>query len=75
MPPRCIEMLKLIIAQLNLLLCLVNDVLDLKQIERGEFEKKNSNFNPHAILEFISSMFQHHAKMKKTKIVTKTVSL
>ena len=38
LPPQCIHMLKLIIAQLNLLICLVNDVLDLKLIERGQFE-------------------------------------
>lgn len=75
LPPRCIQMLKLVIAQLNMLLCLVNDVLDLKQIEAGEFEQKNANFNPLAILEFISSMFEYHAEMKKTEIVTKTVSL
>ena len=33
-------MLNLVISQLNLLLCLVNDVLDLKMIEGGNFENK-----------------------------------
>ena len=38
LPPRVIQILKSIIAQLNLLSCLVNDVIDLKLIEHGLFE-------------------------------------
>ena len=37
LPLGTIQMLNMIIAQLNLLLCLVNDVLDMKLIEQGEF--------------------------------------
>ena len=37
LPPGTLQMLNMIIAQLNFLLCLVNDVLDMKLIEQGEF--------------------------------------
>ena len=40
------DILDLVIGQLNLLLCLVNDVLDLKMIEGGNFENKTEKFSP-----------------------------
>ena len=50
--------LKLVVANLNLLLSLVHDVLDLKVIESGKFERNNSVFSPIDTLQFIKSMFQ-----------------
>jgi len=39
-------MILIIISQVNLLLCLVNDMLDIKLIEEGKFVPKNSLFKP-----------------------------
>lgn len=63
LPPDCIFTLNLIIAQLNLLLCLVENVLDLKLIERGEFQQKNQNFDPMEVLSFICAMFRPQASI------------
>ena len=49
--------LQLIISQLHLLLCLVNDVLDIKLIESGKFEPKLIEFSPLETLLFIKDMF------------------
>ena len=52
-----IKVVNILIAQINLLLALVNDILDLKMIEDGLFEPKKQLFNPTKTLEFIKSMF------------------
>ena len=36
----------LVISQVNLLLCLVNDMLDLKMIEVGRFVSRKETFSP-----------------------------
>ena len=48
----------IIVSQINLLLCLVNDMLDLKLIEVGQFSPKVDRFKPKDTLDFISAMFQ-----------------
>ena len=55
--PEQIRVITLITTQLNLLLCLVNDVLDIKLIESGKFESKMERFSPLKILKFITDMF------------------
>ena len=55
--PEQIQVIALITTQLNLLLCLVNDVLDIKLIEAGKFEPKMQRFSPLKILKFIKDMF------------------
>ena len=55
--PKICHTLQLIISQLNLLLCLVNDVLDIKLIETGKFEQKMVEFSPLETLEFLKEMF------------------
>ena len=45
------------IAQINMLVCLVNDILDRKLIEMGSFSKKLEEFNPKQIFNFIVQMF------------------
>ena len=55
--PEQIRVIALITTQLNLLLCLVNDVLDIKLIEAGKFEPKMQRFSPLKILKFIKDMF------------------
>ena len=51
------RVLELVINQLNLLLCLVNDVLDMKMIEQDKYEPKQERFSPQSILKFIVNMF------------------
>ena len=55
------QMLSLVVSQLNLLLCLVNDVLDMKLIKVGKFEAKLTEFEPAKTLRFIEDMFRPQA--------------
>ena len=41
-----------------MLLCLVNDILDLKLIEAGKYEPRNEVFDPISVLNFITAMFK-----------------
>ena len=52
------EMIFIVVSQINMLLCLVNDILDLKLIEENKFVAKKELFQPREIFGFISSMFQ-----------------
>ena len=36
----------MVISQMNLLLCLVNDILDLKMIDQDRFVKRDELFKP-----------------------------
>ena len=56
--PSVRETLNLICSQLNLLLCLVNDVLDIKMIEMNKFERNLTVFDPSETLKFIIAMFK-----------------
>jgi len=51
----------MVIAQLNLLLCLVNGVIDINAIEQNKFEKKAVTFKPLDVLNFIQAMFEMQA--------------
>ena len=44
MQEACKRLVLLLISQMNLLLCLVNDMLDLKMIEMGEFVSRREPF-------------------------------
>lgn len=68
-----VQMLNLIVSQLNLLLCLVNDVLDLKLIKMDKYENKIENFKPIDTLEFIKAMFRPQAEMQNCTISFQTV--
>ena len=57
-----------------MLLCLVNDVLDIKQIGMSKFEAKVIEFSPQSTLEFILAMFKPQAEMQGTRISCETVS-
>lgn len=68
-----VQMLNLIVSQLNLLLCLVNDVLDLKLIKMDKYENKIEGFKPIDTLEFIKAMFRPQAEMQNCTISFQTV--
>ena len=48
----------IVIQQMNLLLCLVNDMLDLKSIEQGNFISHLEDFSPIETIKFIMSIFK-----------------
>ena len=55
--PQARETLWLVVQQINLLLCLVNDVLDLKLIESARFVLREIIFSPESIFVFVLNMF------------------
>ena len=71
---KTLRIINLVIFQLNMLLCLVNDVLDIKQIGLSKFEPKLSEFSPLGTLEFILAMFKPQAEMQGTQLSFETVS-
>ena len=52
------RMVMIVIAQINLLLASVNDMLDLRLIEENKFRPKIDLFSPKETFKFILSMFQ-----------------
>ena len=58
-----IDLLRLVIQKLNMLLCLVNDMLDIRMIENGVLEQKLNFFSPVKLLKFIISMFMPQCKL------------
>ena len=50
--------IRMIIGQLNLLLCLVQGVLDVNSIANDNFEPRLETFNPNDAFKFIRGMFQ-----------------
>ena len=51
------DIIFIVISQINLLLCLVNDILDLKLIEENKFVAKKELFQPRETFNFITNMF------------------
>ena len=56
--PEIKRLLELIITEINLLLCLVNDILDLKMIENGNFREHWDFFAPKEVFMFIKNKFK-----------------
>ena len=57
------KVLVLINMQLNMLLCLVNDILDIKMINQGVYAPKIEKFNPNDIFRFIVQMFKPQSQI------------
>ena len=66
--------LKIVVSTLNMSLCLVNDLLDIKMIEQNKFQAKEEKFVPQQLFEFIVNMFAVEAAFSKTKISFKSVN-
>lgn len=62
--------INLLVCQLNLLLCLVNDVLDIKLIESGKFRQKSTVFDPRETIEFIKQIFLPQSEMQGVQVET-----
>ena len=50
------------------MLSLVNDLLDIKMIEKGVFEPSYDNFSLKETLEFVLQMFSEQSKMTQNEI-------
>ena len=57
------EIIWLIISQVNMLLCLVNDSLDMQLIEEDKFVPKTQVFSPAETFKFIMNMFAPALKL------------
>lgn len=51
------ETLLIVLQQLNMLLCIVNSVIDLKMIEADKFQCLGEEFSPLDTFRFVISMF------------------
>ena len=51
------QMIRMVIAQINLLICLVNDILDLKMLDQNKFEAKITEFSPNETFKFVLNIF------------------
>ena len=65
----------IVISQINLLICLVNDILDMKMIEQGKFVKRDQRFNPLKTFKFILNIFAQQAEMQGTDLSFHAVPL
>ena len=74
MSESAIQILQLIISQMNMLLCLVNDLLDIKLIENDRFQPRFIKFSPIQAFEFVVEIFKPHATMQKTSMSIAVVS-
>ena len=59
---KAIRIMNLIKFQLHMLLCFVNDLLDLRQINEGFFQEKQTTFDPNQTIQMIIEMFTPQAK-------------
>ena len=50
--------LKMIISRFRLMLCVVNDLLDLKRIEQGVYMPNVESFSPSEVLRMTLTIFQ-----------------
>ena len=57
------QIILMVISQINMLLCLVNDILDIKMIEQNKFVTRNEQFEPAETFKFIVTIFKHQADM------------
>ena len=65
---QAMHLIKIIISSINLLLCLVNDILDLKLIEENKFVPKNEVFSPRDTFNFITNMFAPQVEMQNSTL-------
>ena len=62
-----------IVSQVNLLLCLFNDILDLKLIEQGSFVIMKEDFNPLVTFKYVMKIFEQQAKMQRSNLKLKEI--
>ena len=63
------ETICVVISQVNLLLCLVTDMLDLKLLEQGQFVARKETFKIADVFHFVIKIFEFQAKLQASTIV------
>ena len=66
------ETICVVISQVNLLLCLVTDMLDLKLLEQGKFVARKETFKIADVFHFVFKIFEFQAKLQASTIVFET---
>ena len=61
-------LVKMIFFQSQLMLCFVNDLLDLKQMKHGVFKQIMTIFDPAEVLQLMIDMFSYQAEAQKVKL-------
>ena len=52
------QIILIVVSQINLLLCLINDLLDSKMIQQGLYRHQAMKFSPVETFKFIIDVFQ-----------------
>ena len=68
------KMLEMILSQMFLMECFVEDLLSYNMIQSGAFNLKPVDFNPLKVLEFIKQTFQGKFEQKNLRLTVKFVS-
>ena len=63
----------MILSQMTLIECFVEDLLNYNMIQSGKFNLKPVNFDPRNVLEFIKSTFKEKFKSKNLQLSVKYV--
>ena len=58
------RLIVIVVSQINLLICLVNDILDLKMVQKGQFVPKNEVFSLREAIKFVLSIFSQQAQIQ-----------
>ena len=67
-PKLACKIMNLIKYQIHMLLCFVNDLLDLRQISENLFQVKASVFDPNLVIQLIIDMFEPQAKSQSVSL-------
>ena len=65
---KCESMLKNTLFSSSMLLNLINDLLDLAKIEKGQFNLNNTNFNLHEVIQKAIDTLSYLSKQKNIKM-------
>ena len=63
----------MVLSQMYLLECFVEDILNYNMVQSGAFTLKPVNFDPRKVLEFIKSTFKEKFKSKNLELSVKYV--
>ena len=65
---QAVELIVIIISQINLVISSVNNMLDLRLIEKNEFVEKREKFTPRNAFNFIIKMFEPMSRLQNNEI-------
>lgn len=64
----------IVISEVNLLICIVNDLMDLKLLENKEYVARKEEFALDSVFQFIQTMFAQQAELQKSTIKLEVMS-